>query len=209
MQSSASWRGKVVLINFWATWCGPCRAEIPDLVALQAKYPDRLQILGISEDEGSTEPVKRFAADNHINYPVAMLTSEIERLFPGISAIPTSFLLDPEGRLAQKHIGMLTGGLTELETRALAGLPVNAAIEHVDRVQAAKLENNAQATNIPGIDLTKLPPERRSAALQKLNSDACTCGCDLTLAKCRIDDPGCGVSLPLAKKVVQSIAEHP
>jgi len=138
-----------------------------------------------------------------------MLTPEIERLFPGITAIPTSFLVDREGHLVQKHIGMLTAGLTELETRALAGLPVNASIEQVDRVQAAKLENNAQATTIPGVDLSKLAPERRSAALQKLNSEACTCGCDLTLAKCRIDDPGCGVSLPLAKKIVDSLADHP
>src|SRR5262245_23663661 len=60
--SSASFRGKVTLINFWATWCGPCRAEIPDLVALQDRYRDRLQIIGISQDEAAPDVVKRFAA---------------------------------------------------------------------------------------------------------------------------------------------------
>jgi len=205
--SSAAWRGKVVLVNFWATWCGPCRAEIPDLVELQDKYRDRLQIVGISEDEGPPEPVKRYAADKKINYPVAMLTPEIERLFPGISAIPTTFVLDRDGRLMQKHVGMLPPGLTELETRALAGLPIDAAIEEVDRIQAAKLPNNAQVTTIPGVDLTKIPGERRAAALQKLNGEPCTCGCDLTVAKCRIDDPTCGISLPIARQIVQSIVE--
>src|ERR1700726_2994078 len=90
--SLASVRGKVVLLNFWATWCGPCRAEIPDLVTLQEKYRDRLQVIGISEDEASPDIVKRFAADHHINYPVIMTTPEIGKLFPGIGALPTSFI---------------------------------------------------------------------------------------------------------------------
>jgi thiol-disulfide isomerase/thioredoxin len=90
--STASLRGKVVIINFWATWCGPCRAEIPDLVALQEKYRDRLQVIGISQDESAPEVVQRFAAKFHINYPVVMMTPELEKLFPGIGALPTSFV---------------------------------------------------------------------------------------------------------------------
>ncbi|HWK08882.1 MAG TPA: TlpA disulfide reductase family protein, partial [Vicinamibacterales bacterium] len=69
--SSAGWAGKVVLVNFWATWCPPCRAEVPELVALQQKYRDQLQIIGISEDESSPEDVKRFAVEHRINYPIA------------------------------------------------------------------------------------------------------------------------------------------
>jgi len=95
---------------------------------------------------------------------------------------------------------------TELETRALAGLEVNATIEQVDRVQPAKLENAAQATSIPGIDLASLSPERRTAALQALNAEAC----NLRLATSPSRNagstiPSCGVSLPLARQIVQKI----
>ena len=204
--SPAEWRGKVTLVNFWATWCGPCRLEIPDLIALQQKYHDQLQIIGISEDEDAGM-VKQFRTEHKITYPVVMTTPEFERMFPGINALPTTFVLDREGRVVQKHVGLLERSRTELETRALAGLSANVSIEQVDRVQAAHLENDAQATTIPGVDLAALTPSRRTTALQKLNTDACTCGCDLTVAKCRIDDPSCGTSLPLARQIVKEITE--
>jgi thiol-disulfide isomerase/thioredoxin len=206
--ASADLRGKVVIVNFWATWCPPCRAEIPDLVALQAKYGDRLQVIGVSQDEGPVDVVRRFAAEQHMNYPIVMTTPELDKAFPGISALPTSFVLDRQGRVVQRHVGMLNAMVTEQETRALAGLEVNASIEEVDRAQPAKLEN-AQATQIPGVDLTKLTPDRRTAALQKLNTEACTCGCDSTVAKCRIDDPKCATSLPIAQRIVAEIAAEP
>jgi thiol-disulfide isomerase/thioredoxin len=204
--ASASLRDKVIIINFWATWCPPCRAEIPDLIALQTKYRDRLEIIGVSEDEGSPADVKRFATEHQINYPVVMLTPELEKLFPGVYALPTSFVLDRQSRIVQKHVGMLRAETTELETRALAGLSVNASIEQVDQAQGLKLENGAQATNIPGIDLAVLSSGQRSEALQKLNSQPCTCGCDLTVARCRVDDPNCGISLPIARQIVAQIS---
>jgi thiol-disulfide isomerase/thioredoxin len=204
--STASLRGKVVLLNFWATWCPPCRAEIPDLIALQEKYRDQLQIIGISEDEGGPEVVRRFVDAHHMNYPVVMASPELEKQFPGIGALPTSFVIDTHARLVQKHVGMLTARTTEYETRHLAGLPVNASIEEVEQTQGLKLENGAQLLAIPGVDLAKLPPAKRAEALEKLNSQACTCGCDLTVAKCRVDDPSCGVSLPLARQMVAQIA---
>jgi thiol-disulfide isomerase/thioredoxin len=206
--SSASLRGKVVILNFWATWCGPCRAEIPDLVALQEKYRDQVVVVGISEDEAGPEVVRQFAARYRVNYPIVMKTAELAKAFPGISALPTSFILDRESRIVQKHVGMLTASTTELEMRALAGLPVNASIEEVDQTQGLKLDKNAQLMTIPGIDLTALPAATRTEALQKLNAESCTCGCDLTVAKCRVDDPECGVSLPLAREIVKQIASR-
>jgi len=206
--SSAALRGKVTVINFWATWCGPCRAEIPDLVALQEKYKDTLQVIGISQDEAPPEVVKRFTADHKINYPVVMMTAELEKLFPGVVALPTSYVLDRDARIVQKHVGMLRSETTEAEVRVLAKLPVNATVEQVDQTQGLKLENGAQAMNIPGVDLTKLSVARRTEALQKLNGQPCTCGCDLTVARCRVDDPTCSISLPLARKIVQHVAEQ-
>src|SRR5262245_20785500 len=82
--SSDTWRGKVTIVNFWATWCPPCRAEIPDLVALQDKYRDQLQVIGVSQDEAGADVVRQFAAEHKINYPIVMSTPEIEKQFPGI-----------------------------------------------------------------------------------------------------------------------------
>jgi thiol-disulfide isomerase/thioredoxin len=207
--SAAALRGKVVILNFWATWCPPCRAEIPDLVALQEKYRDHLVVIGVSEDESGPGVVRQFAAQHKINYPIVMMTAELEKMFPGVSALPTSFILDRDSRIVQKHVGMLTAKTTEYETRSLAGLPVNASIEEVDQTQGLKLDNNAQLMTIPGIDLAPLPAGKRAEALQKLNAASCTCGCDLTVAKCRVDDPACGVSLPLAREIVKQIAGAP
>jgi thiol-disulfide isomerase/thioredoxin len=199
-------RGRVVLVNFWATWCPPCREEIPDLVALQAKYKDHLQIVGVSQDSGSIEDVRRFAAARGMNYPTVMSTPEIEKLFPGVYALPTSFILDRDGKLAQKHVGMLNASLTEVETKSLAGLAPEIAVIYAEDETRVRLANAAQANKIPGVDLTGLAGERRDEALKALNTEHCTCGCGLTLAQCRLDDPDCSVSLPLAQDLVKQIA---
>ncbi len=109
----------------------------------------------------------------------------------------------------QKHVGMLTARTTEYEARHLAGLPVNASIEEFDQTQGLQIVNGAQAMTIPGVDLASLPIAKRTEALQKLNAQPCTCGCDLTVARCRVDDPTCGVSLPLAQQIVKQIAGTP
>jgi len=203
--SSADWKGKVIIVNFWATWCPPCRAEIPDLIALQDKYRDQLQIIGISEDEGGAELVKRFVDAHHMNYPIVMSTPELRKVFAGVSALPTSFIVSRESRVVMRHVGMLMAATTEAETRHLAGLPVNASIEEIEKDKPAKLANALQVTSIPGIDLSKLTKEQRIAAIEKLNDEPCTCGCNQTVARCRVDDPTCPVSLPRAKELIAAI----
>lgn len=204
--TTAAFRGKVIIVNFWATWCPPCREEIPDLVALQEKYKDHLQIIGVSQDSGSPDQVRRFAAEHRMNYPTLLSTPEIETLFPGIYALPTSFILDRDGKLAQKHVGLLNAAVTETETRSLAGIAPEITVVYTDDEDKVRLANAAQANKIPGIDLSTLSPERRAEALQALNTEHCTCGCGLTLAQCRLDDPDCTVSLPLAQDLVKKIA---
>jgi len=204
--SLAELRGKVVIVNFWATWCPPCRAEIPALIALQQKYRHELAIVGISEDEGGVDVVRKYVAEHRINYPIAMTSPEFEKLFPGVAALPTSFFIDRDGSIVQKHVGMLAPELTEAETRSLAGLPVDAKVERVDQTQKLALGPNAQALEIPGIDLAKLPAAKRIEALGRLNGQSCTCGCDLTIARCRVDDPTCSISLPIARRIVDEVA---
>jgi thiol-disulfide isomerase/thioredoxin len=203
--SSADWKGKVVIVNFWATWCPPCRAEIPDLVALQEKYRDQLLIIGISDDEDPPASVKKWALEHRMNYPIVMATPELRKVFTGVSALPTSFIVSRESRVMMRHVGMLTAARTEAETRHLAGLPVNASVEEIEKDKPAKLADALQVTSIPGIDLSKLTKEQRVAAITKLNDEPCTCGCNQTVARCRVDDPTCPVSLPRAKELIAAI----
>jgi thiol-disulfide isomerase/thioredoxin len=198
-------RGKVTLVNFWATWCGPCRAEIPDLIELQARYPDHLQVIGVSTDEGPEQMVEDFATEYGINYPVVMTTPELNRAFPGVMALPTSFIVDPDGRVVKTHVGLVNAGVLEQETRFLAALDPGITVDLVDEDPHGRLVNAAHATQIPGLDLTTLTPEQRVLALQRLNEEGCNCGCGLTLAQCRINDSSCGFSLPLAEQVVAEI----
>ena len=207
--SSADWRGKVVLLNFWATWCGPCRAEIPDLIALQQKYPDNLVIVGISEDEAAVSTVKNFAAEQKMNYPIVMSTDAIRQIFKGVVALPTTFVLDRDGRMVQKHVGLLNKSRTEAVTRHLAGLSTNAKIEHVTDPTKLDLSNASEIKDIPGVDFSRVPAEQKTLVLQLLNAQGCTCGCGLTVAKCRVDDPTCPVSKPLAQSIVDDFLNTP
>jgi len=203
--STAQLRGKVIIVNFWATWCPPCRDEIPELIALQNKYKDRLQIIGVSLDEDNPAAyVKAFADKVGINYPVVMGT-EIAKEYGGVPALPTSFVVNPDGGVVQKHVGLLQPEEIEIEVRALLGLPVSAKIETFVDTGQIFLKNADRATDLPDVDMTGLTPAQKTAVLKRLNSESCTCGCTLTIAQCRINDSTCPVSKDLAAKIVQEV----
>ena len=101
----AQLKGKVVVVDFWATWCGPCRAEIPGYVAMQRKYGDRLAIVGVSVDQGGPELVKAFGEKYGVNYPLVMADEAIQKAFGGIEAIPTTFLIDANGQIRDRKVG--------------------------------------------------------------------------------------------------------
>jgi thiol-disulfide isomerase/thioredoxin len=198
--------GKVVLLNFWATWCGPCRAEIPDLIELQTKYKDQLQIIGLTVDDDDADVVKKVVEASGINYQVALASPEIRLKYGGIAALPTSFVLDSEGRVVQKHEGLRDPLLYELEIRALLGLPINARVETFEDTGEIFLAHADRANELPGVDLSKLTPEQKQAALHRFNAETCTCGCKFTLAQCRIYDRNCATSKARTMKIVAQVS---
>lgn len=101
----SDFRGKVVLVDFWATWCPPCRQEIPGFVSLHAKYSrEDIEFVGISFDR-SIDPVRQYASAAGIKYPVVMGTSDVSAAFGGVDAIPTTFVIGRDGRILWKHTG--------------------------------------------------------------------------------------------------------
>jgi len=197
--------GKVVIVNFWATWCAPCRAEIPDLVKLQDQYKDHLIVIGVLSEDEPGPHVSRFAADYKINYPIVPETRELSAAFPGIYALPTTFMVGPDLRVMQKHIGQIRPAQIELEARALARLPVDADVETEPENKEAVLASNARATEIPGVDLSALTADQKTLALNRLNDEPCDCGCGFTIAQCRINDSTCAVSPKLADQILAEV----
>ena len=122
--SSDQFKGKVVVLDFWATWCGPCKAEIPGYIALQKKYgADGLVIIGVSKDDDEPsrqKTVQGFADAHGMNYPIVFTSDEIEAALGGIDAIPTTFIIGRDGNIRSKKVGELETG--EFEKRLLAVL---------------------------------------------------------------------------------------
>jgi len=204
--SLAAYKGKVVLLNFWASWCGPCRAEIPGLIELQNKYKDQLQIIGMDVDDDSESDVRDVMKSESINYPVAMTTGQIRMAYGGVTALPTVFVISPEGRVVQKHVGLFNPGLYETEIRALLNLPINAKVETFNDTGEIFLKHADRATMLPGVNTEGLTPEQRAAALHKFNAETCSCGCQFTLAQCRIYDPACKVSMDRTAAIVKEVS---
>ncbi len=117
----SDYKGKVVLLDFWATWCGPCRTEVPEFVKLQKKYGARgLQVIGISLDD-DTRPVRNFYARFNMNYPVALGDAKLAESFGGILGLPVAFLIDRGGRIAAKHVGQTGPAAFEEDVSSLLG----------------------------------------------------------------------------------------
>jgi thiol-disulfide isomerase/thioredoxin len=204
--SLQAFKGKVILLNFWATWCGPCRAEIPGLIELQNKYKDQLQVIGMAVDEDDDTELRDVVKSESINYPVALTTGPVRMAYGGITALPTVFVINTDGRVVQKHIGLYNPALYETEVRALLNLPISARIETFNDTGEVFLKHADRATMLPGVNTEGLTTEQRAAALHKFNAEACTCGCQFTLAQCRIYDPACKVSMDRTAAIVKEVS---
>ncbi len=117
-------RGKVVLIDFWATWCAPCRLAIPHLNDLYKAYQERgLEIIGMSLDRGSPERVRRFVVNMGVQYTIIIADDEVVKNY-GISPIPTTYLIDQDGYISNKWVGFSKNLMSKISTeteRLLSG----------------------------------------------------------------------------------------
>jgi peroxiredoxin len=126
-------RGKAVLVNFWATWCGPCKIEMPWLADLQTKYASQgLVILGVSVDEGSSDKIASFSKEMGVNYTVLRTTDEVSDEYGGIDGLPTNFYVGRDGVVVEQVAGLVSKDVMETEIQmalahnAAPGTPTSA-----------------------------------------------------------------------------------
>lgn len=132
--SLKSYRGKAVIVDFWATWCGPCRVEIPWFEDFRQQYgPQGLAVLGVSTDQlDDSDPAKAhqvvtdFAKQIHMNYPVLMATDSVEQQYGGISALPTTFFINRSGQVVASTIGLAPHSVIEADIKKALGTGGNA-----------------------------------------------------------------------------------
>jgi peroxiredoxin len=117
----SDYKGKVVLLDFWATWCGPCRTEIPHFVEMQNKYgAEGFQVVGVSMDDDA-KPVREFSQQYKLNYPVAVGDDKLAELYGGVLGLPVNFIIDREGRIYAKHLGATSVSVFDQEVNDLLG----------------------------------------------------------------------------------------
>jgi peroxiredoxin len=118
--SLADFRGKVVLLNFWATWCGPCKTEIPWFIDFEEKYKAQgFTVLGVSMDEDGWKAINPYVAEQKINYPIVLANEEMNQIYGGIEALPTTLLIGRDGKVAFIHTGLISRAVYEKEIRQL------------------------------------------------------------------------------------------
>lgn len=106
----SDYKGKVVLLDFWATWCGPCKIEIPWFMEFEQQFKDRgFSVVGVSMDEDGWNAVKPYLLQMRINYRVLLGNDQVGTLYGGVDSLPTTFLIDRQGKIASVHIGVSTG----------------------------------------------------------------------------------------------------
>ncbi|MDZ4806219.1 MAG: TlpA disulfide reductase family protein [Candidatus Eisenbacteria bacterium] len=119
----ADYKGKVVIVDFWATWCGPCKMSIPHLIELQNEYKEQgLEVVGISLDTTGPKAVGNFALAQKINYTILMGNDQVAAAYGGIKGIPVAFIVSQDGKIFRRYIGYRDKKVYDSDVRALLGL---------------------------------------------------------------------------------------
>jgi thiol-disulfide isomerase/thioredoxin len=208
----ADYKGKVVVLDFWATWCEPCRFEIPGLVEMQDKYANQgFSVIGISMDD-EPGPVVEFYKEFKMNYPVAVGNPRVGELYGGIFGLPTTFLIGRDGRIYAKHTGATAPSVIEDEVQQLLAMSPTAENMGFRPGMAAgtstKVELGDPAaidSEVPGVNLTKLTATQKETLKKRLAEEHCTCGCNMTVLKCRQVDRACRFSLKMAQAEMEKV----
>jgi cytochrome c biogenesis protein CcmG/thiol:disulfide interchange protein DsbE len=107
--SLADYKGKVVLLNFWATWCGPCKMEIPWFIEFEQQFKDRgFAVIGVSMDEEGWDIVRPYLQARKINYRIVLGNDQMAQSYGGVESLPTTFLVDRDGKIAATHVGLVS-----------------------------------------------------------------------------------------------------
>ena len=123
MAKLSDYLGKVVILDFWATWCPPCIKEIPDFVELQKEYGDKgLAILGISLDQNPKQALPKFIKKYKVNYSILLTDGKVDKAFGGVTGIPTTFVIDRKGEIYKQYVGFRPKQIFETDIKTLLGL---------------------------------------------------------------------------------------
>jgi thiol-disulfide isomerase/thioredoxin len=135
-------RGKAVLLNFWATWCGPCKIEMPWFVDFQKEYASQgLQIVGVAMDDASKDDISKFAKDMGVNYPILIGKDSVGDQYGGVPALPETFVITRDGKIMDKIIGLR--GKAEIEDAIKKALESRPATSQASIVETSALGKNS------------------------------------------------------------------
>jgi thiol-disulfide isomerase/thioredoxin len=202
----SSYRGKVVVLNFWVTWCEPCRAEIPELIELHNRFRDRgLAIIGIALEDDLAS-VQNASKQLNVNYPVALGDKRMSAVFGGVG-FPTTFVIGRDGRIYSKHMGATNLKVLQDEVEQL--LAGNEVTELANFRTAGKSEPVVLPTpeelnsDVPGVDVSQLNPMQLADFKVLLEKEQCNCGCHRALLQCLHEDDACDTARKTGRQELQ------